>query len=368
MRYVQAPGESAQGLVDVFLDAVSHRGGQDPLHGVPFDLLLDKGSANTAHLFTNLAERLGVRILTHEAGNPRAKGQVECANNIVETQFESRLSFLRIESVEQLQAEADKWRRHFNARARHSRTGKTRNEVWLTIGEDQLRLAPPLELCRELVTTRPEEKTVRDDLSISHSVKGHGRNDYDLRMVGGILPGIKVKVVVNPYRAPAVDVIMADPLTREERAWTVEPVRKNEAGFWESAAVIGREYKALPETKAEKMLKRIDEAAGPNPKRHNAPEGVDVLADIKPSPECLPRRGRDLGLDAMHREPAPHSVVEAAMLLKKRLGDDWTGEAYAWLTQRYPEGVPAGELDSIAERFGAKTAAPALLKLVANQG
>jgi len=43
--------------VDVFLDAVSHRGGQDPLHGVPFDLLLDKGSANTAHLFTNLAEQ-----------------------------------------------------------------------------------------------------------------------------------------------------------------------------------------------------------------------------------------------------------------------------------------------------------------------
>jgi transposase InsO family protein len=350
VRYVQAPGESAQGLVDVFVDAISERGLNDPMHGVPHMLYMDKGSANTAHLFINLLNRLGVKWDVHKAGNPRAKGSVEVANNIVETKFEGRLKFENVRSLEELQELAARWRLHFNARAPHGRTGKARNDIWMTIREDQLIKAPARELCRELVTTKPTDATVQDDLSITHSIKGFGRNTYDLKWVNGVLPGIKVKVVVNPYRAPAVDVLMHEPLTGEETVWTVEPVEKDEAGFWKDAAVIGQEYKALPETKAETMLKRIEEAAGPDPKAPRAPERVDVMADIKPAPEYMPRRGRGLDLDASRREIAPLTVAEAVGRLKSELGQAPEG-AYAWLKQRYPRRVPVADMDKIIERF-----------------
>jgi transposase InsO family protein len=365
VKYVQAPGESAQGLVDVFLDAIGDRGLHDPMHGVPDMLIMDKGSANTAHLFTNLLERLGVKWDTHQAGNPRAKGSVECGNNIVETQFESRLTFLRIQSVEELQAAANRWAQHFNAHNIHTRTGKSRNDVWLTITEAQLRLAPALELCRELVTTQPKPATVSDSLTITHAVKGFGKKEYDLRMLP-VVPSMKVMVVVNPYRAPAVDVAVPDPSLPEDPVWTVEPVKKNDVGFWEDGPVFGQDYQAQPDTIADRHVKEIDEAAGPDAKHPRAPERVDVMADIKPAPEYLPKRGRDLGLDVSKRELPPLTTVEAAMQLKGRLGDRWTGEAYAWLTQRYPEGVPMDEMDSIEARFAKQDATPAPLKLVAN--
>jgi hypothetical protein len=337
------------------------------MHGVPNLLIMDAGSANTSHLFLNLCARLGVEHRVHTPGNPRAKGQVECANNIVETQFESRLGYLHINSLEELQAAADRWRQHYNAHAIHSRTGKSRNDVWMTITEAQLRLAPALELCRELVTTKPVDAKVKDDMTITHAIKGYGRNTYDLRMLPGLVPNMKVRVVVNPYRAPAVDVAVPDSALAEDPVWTVEPVKMNDAGFWESAPVYGQEYQAQPDTIADKHVKEIDEAAGPDARHPRAPERVDVMADIKPAPEYLPKRGRDLGLDASRRELPPLTVVEAAMQLKHRLGDKWTGEAYAWLMQRYASGVPAEDMDALADRLGNDKTTATPLKLVANE-
>ncbi|MGE4191816.1 MAG: hypothetical protein AB7E51_00355 [Pseudodesulfovibrio sp.] len=368
VRYVQAAGESAQGLVDVLIDAIMPRGPHDPMHGVCFNLLMDPGSANTSHMLLNFCDRLGVNVIVHKPRNPRVKGQVECANNLVEKQFESRLIFMDINSLEELQAEADRWRQDYNATKKHSRTGKSRNDVWMTITEAQLRLAPALELLRELVTTKPKETRIRADLSISHAIKGFGRNDYSLRWVDGIMPQMKVAVVVNPYRAPAVDVTVADPLTGDEKVWTVEPVKKDAAGFWEDAAIIGQEYKSHADTKADKVLKEFDEMAGPDPKRVAPPQYVNPMADIKPAPEYLPKRGRDLGLDASRRELPPLTVVEAAMQLRARLGDQWSGESYAWLTQRYPDGVPVDEMESIEARFAKHDVTPTPLKLVANGG
>ena len=349
VKYVQAPGESAQSLVDVFLEAIGPRGAHDPLHGVPNILLMDAGSANTSHLFLNLLDRLGVDHRVHMPGNARAKGSVEVGNNIVETQFEGRLAFMNVRSLEELTAAAEAWRQHYNAHAIHGRTSRTRNDVWLTITEAQLRLAPALDLCRELVTTQPVMAKIRPDLSISHAVKGFGRNVYDLRTIPGVVPAAQVEVVVNPYRAPAVDVTLVGDL--DETIWTVEPVRLDEAGFWESAAVIGQEHKALPETRADKHVKQITAAAGDDPSHKLAPLGVDVMADVMAAPEYMPRRGRDLGLDASRREIKPLTVAEAAMQLKRRLGDGWTPDTYQWLSQRYAAGVPPTELDAIYERL-----------------
>jgi hypothetical protein len=313
-------------------------------------------------------DRLDVRHITHLPGNPRAKGAVEVANNIVETAFEGRLAFLRVSTIEELQAEADRWRMHFNAFAVHSRTGRTRNEAWLSITEDQLRLAPSLELCRELVTTRPVETTVRNDMTIAHSIKGFGAAEYDVRYVPGLVPKAKVSVVVNPYRAPAVDIIIEDPVAGQ-KVWTVEPVKKNEAGFWENAPVIGQEFKAQPETLADKRVKEIEALTGGTERqRIHAPEGIDVMADIREAPDYMPRRGRDLGLDASRRAFAPLTPVEAARALKALLGDAWTADRYGWLVQRYPQGVPPDEIEGIAARVRAKGAHAVPLHAVAAAG
>ncbi len=353
VRYVLAAGESAENLAETFLQAIQQRDQNDPMHGVPLQLMMDMGSANTAHLFINLLKNLRVDVLVHKPGNSQAKGQVEQAQNLVETQFEGRLSFMKIESIEQLQAAADRWRTHYNAHAVHSRHGKSRNAMWLTIAEEQLRIPPSMELCRQLVTTRPVEVTVRDDMSITHSVKGFGRQTYDLRYVRGVVPRMKVTVMVNPYLAPAVDVGVTD-----ERGdlvnWPVEPVRMTEAGFRADAAVWGQEHKALPETVADKRTKEL-EAAGvvAGRKAGVAPYGLDIEADITaaPAPAYVPRRGRDLGLDASRREIPPLSHVEAAKQLKTRLGNAWGSERFAWLVQRYPDGVPPQDIDTITAQL-----------------
>lgn len=368
VHYLVAGGESAEGLVEVFLAAVSKRGKEDPMHGVPEILMMDSGSANMSGLFLNLLDRLGVRHLTHLPGNPRAKGQVEQAQNLVETQFEGRLAFHCVTGLEQLQVAADRWRVHYNAYQRHSRHGKSRNDMWLTIAEDQLRIAPSMELLRELVTAKPEERVVRHDMTVTHSVKGFGRRTYALHMLPGVVPGMKVRVVVNPYQAPTVDVLLRDE-RGEDVAWPVAPVETDEAGFRADAPVFGQEYKAPPDTAADKRVKEIAAAVGDTGKERQtgqAPYGLDVFADVHEAPAYLPRRGRDLGLDASRREIPPLSHVEAAKALKAALGQDWNPEHYAWLVQRYPDGVPAEEIDDIAARLAAPaTPAGAVLKVVA---
>jgi transposase InsO family protein len=368
VRYVLAAGETAENLAETFLQAIQPRGDDDPIHGVPLALMMDIGSANTSHLFLNLLANLRVEVMVHKPGNSRAKGQVEQGQHLVEQQFEGRLAYMSVQSIEQLQAAADRWRKHYNAWAVHTRHHRTRNALWLRITEDQLRIAPSMELCRELVTSKPTEVTVSEGMTITHSVKGFGRQTYDLRGLQGVVPKMKVSVMVNPYRAPAADVAVTDE-RGDETVWTVEPVQRDEAGFRVDSPVWGKEYKTLPDTVADQRNKEI-EAAGVVAGRKTgvAPFGLDIEADIAaaPSPAYLPRRGRDLGLDAARREIPPLSHVEAAKALKAQLGPDWTTERYAWLVQRYPNGVPADQIDEIAARLATPaTPAGAVLKVVA---
>ena len=83
VEYVMG-AESSENLTQVFLNAIQRRDANDPLHGVPHILVMDKGSANLSGLFLNLLERLQVEHIEHAAGNSRAKGQVEKHNDLVE--------------------------------------------------------------------------------------------------------------------------------------------------------------------------------------------------------------------------------------------------------------------------------------------
>ncbi|MBE9577873.1 MULTISPECIES: DDE-type integrase/transposase/recombinase [Moraxella] len=354
VEYV-AGSESSENLTQVFLNAIQIRGFEEPMHGVPFILYADKGCANTSGLFKNLMERLDITFIAHATGNSRAKGQVENANNIVETQFEGRFKFLNIESIEHLNALAKRWRVDWNEHKKHSRTKRTRNEVWRTIAINQLRKAPPMELCKELVSTVPVERTVRGNLTISHSVKGYGQHDYDLRHIDGIYPKAKVSVVVNPYRTPCVDVIVPT-AGGESVTYTVEPMQTDWVGFDVNAPVIGQEMRAMPNSEIDNQRNKVMKAAyGVDTlekaeqaiaKRAVAYDGkLNIMADIDSheQKDYMPLGGEKLSTPAIDNTPqtrklAPLNWVQTAKTIRAEIGDLWTAEHYLALQESFPTG------------------------------
>ena len=101
-------------------------------------------------------------------GNPRAKGQVEKANDIVETQFECLLKLEPVQSIEELNEAAERWCAAFNANrlegrdTRLTRGGKkiaSRLELWNRIEEAQLKELPAPDICRQIFTTGVQVRT-----------------------------------------------------------------------------------------------------------------------------------------------------------------------------------------------------------------
>lgn len=91
-------------------------------------------------MFKNLMARLGVEFIAHDTNNSRAKGSVEQGNNLIETNFESLLSFKSVDSIEDLNAFANEWRM-FNETG-ITAIKRTRNQVWSMIRPEQLRITP----------------------------------------------------------------------------------------------------------------------------------------------------------------------------------------------------------------------------------
>lgn len=357
--------ESSENLIDVFLNAIQLRSLEEPMHGVPLIINTDKGCARG--LFVNLCERLDVKLIAHATGNSRAKGQVENAQNIVETHLEARFKFMHINSLEQLNQVAEKWRIDWNDRKIHSRTKQTRNAVWRTITAEQLRKAPVMELCQELVSTVPVERTVKGDLSISHAIKGYGSHDYDLRHIDGIYPKAKVQVVVNPYRSPCVDVIV-NQVDGSNKIYTCTPKQVDWVGFDVNAPIIGEEMKAMPNSEIDhqrnKGIKQaygvdtLAEAQNAINKKAVAYDGkLNVMADIEQHEQnsYMPKRGEQLMTTAIEQAPqsrqlAPLNWVQTAKMIRAEIGDLWTAEHYQALQQTFPTGeVPQDVINEIIQ-------------------
>lgn len=363
VEYVMG-AESSENLTHVFLNSIQHRAANDPMHGVPNILVMDKGSANLSGLFLNLLDRLGIEHIEHATGNSRAKGQVEKHNDIVECKFESRLSFLNVRSLDELNAYATRWLTHFNANAIHSRTRKTRNAVWLTITGEQLRLAPSLEICRELVTTKPKTVKVRGDLTVTHTIKGYPNQAYNLTHLPDIYPKAEIDIVINPYRAPDIDVTWLDTV------YTISPVVTDDAGFAIDSPVIGVSMIAKPESVADTNRKAMLKAAygadteaevdKARKKKQAAYVGqIDAMADVDNShndgfvPNVITKAAAtvDTSAHVASREIKPLTHVEAAMQLRGLLGSQWTSEHFANLQAQYPHGVPTTAITDIADRI-----------------
>ncbi|HGF9412166.1 TPA: DDE-type integrase/transposase/recombinase [Acinetobacter baumannii] len=365
--------ESSENLIEIFLNAIQKRSAQEPMHGVPNILYTDKGCANTSGLFRNLLERLDVTFIPHATGNSQAKGQVENAQNIVETQFEGRLRFMQINNIQELNAQATAWRMYWNETKIHSRTKRSRNAVWQTIKPEQLRIAPPMELCRELISTVPVEKTVKANLTVSHAIQGYGSQDYDVRHVDGVYPKAKLQIVVNPYRAPCIDVLTKDQHGNEV-IFTCEPMQVDWVGFGNDAAIIGEEIKAMPQSKIDENRKRIlkkaydaetleqvDKAIA---KKKPAYDGqLNAMADVTAVevPTYINRAGEQMQTEISRRQVAPVNLIQAAKQIRGLVGDLWTPECMAALKKSYPNGeVPQDVIPEIAEGIKAATQKPKL--------
>lgn len=350
--------ESGANLSESFMAATQKREA-DPFHGVPFILMMDMGSANTSGLFANLARRLQVKLIAHAPGNARATGQVEKARDQIERGFEAGLRLRPVRSLAELNDQAQRWARWFNSNKVHTRHGKTRYDQWLSIAADQLRIAPPLAVCQELLTHHPEQRKVSDMLTVSFK----GR-EYNVRQVPGVMIGEKLAIALNPYNLDSATVVDTD-ADGNEVLHTIPLVERNEAGFRADANVIGEDWARPANTALEANRKAVerfamdaqtDEQAEAARKAKAVPFGgrIDPFKVIEQAPErtFLPRRGTELAPGAVAAQ-APARVLDLFAVAAElaRRGVAMNRETNELIRAWHPQGLPETELDGLQARL-----------------
>ena len=374
--------ESGENLCTIFINAMLPRDGE-PMHGIPFMAMLDPGSANTGAVFNNLCKALRVHVQINLPGNPRAKGQVEKAHDQIEKSFESGLKFVAVNSLDELNAAAAKWRRWFNGTCIHTRHGKTRYANWMAITADQLQLAPPREVLRELARSEPVTRVVSDKLQVSFL-----GSQFDVSTVPGVQNRDKVWVCRNPWRLDAAQVFTVD-ADGNEIYYVIEAVGKDENGFDANAVPIGERFARHADTPAQTASKAIEkqlmgaatleEAAASRKGKKLAFDGavdpwkhMDDALEIAPA--YLPRRGTELetplpgvvanrSLDvpaAVAIEPTKLNLVQLVGRLAGAMPGEWSPAHYQQLAGWYPDGALEAEVGEIVDRLRNFTEPPRL--------
>lgn len=381
--YTEAAGEDQANLFRFLMFSWGLQEGR-PMHGVPRFMLWDKGSANQSAAIKSLLDALGVTHLTHEAGNARAKGGVENANNIVETQFESRLRFQPVDDVEQLNAAAFAWANAYNANlipgqdTRLRRTGLVapvaRYDLWQLITVEQLRVLPSVEVCQAFMRSKEEERQVRPDLSISfrHPVAGRSMQ-YSLRGLDGINVGDKVVVRALVYGDNAVQ-LQVPRYDGEALLYRVEPTMDfDQFGQQADAAEIGAEFKSAAATEAERAALSMDSAAYPGmsadavkaarSKRVTPFEGKlnahSYLQEVR-MPAYLPRSGSEIETPAHTASNGPEllDAVSAMLRIVNAIDRHLTPEENAFFMRRYADGVQEDQINVLIDQYRAPAAEP----------
>lgn len=375
VRYYEAAGENQRSLFDFLMYAWGRHDAR-PFHGVPQVMVWDKGSANSAHAIRNMLAALEVEAISHEAGNPRAKGGVENANNIVETHFECRLKLEPVDSVDELNAAAEHWSVAYNADliphldCRLRRFGlprpMARTDLWMRITESQLRLLPPEDVCRAMMEGRVQSRKVGSGLRVTFRHPAADRSfQYDVSGLPGVCVGDLVEVSPLVYGNCAV-VIRVERFDGAPLVYRIEPITEYDAfGQPLAAAVWGEEFKRKADTAIETAGKDLDRRAYPDRSLEDAAKArdkgetpfggaVDAHSHLSSVsvPDFIAKRGHAITVpDHMEASEKPLTHAQAAIRLRALLGDAWTKERFASLVERYPQGVPESDLQDIAARF-----------------
>lgn len=338
-------GESGANLAQIFLNAVQQREDK-PMYGVPFMIYVDAGCANTSGLFKNLCRSLQIDLRWHMPGNARATGAVEKSHDIIERQFEGALKSLPVNSLDQLNDYATRWMHKFNASAKHSRHGMTRYGAWLKIRENELRIAPALELCRELARTEPITRVVSDKLTIDF--KGV---EFDVSHVPGLNVKGKVLICLNPWRPETVQIVTVE--SGHDIFHVAEPLKKDQWGWATNANVFGEAYSSHAHTPAQKSAKQLDqlitgettdEGVAKATKEKRLPFGgrIDPFKPVTDFniPAYLPRKGTALNVPGLATpEVKPLEPIEIKIKLRSRLGRAVTSAEMSLITETFNQGV-----------------------------
>lgn len=384
VRYFEAAGENQQSLFE-FLHYTMSKQPHRLSYGVPDTLEMDKGSANTSHGILNWMEAMGVQVITHATGRSWAKGGVENANWLVETQFESRLKFEPVDSVEQLNASAANWVRDYNANAiehvdcrvkRASGEPMVRDELWQLILRTPQHLVevPPIEVCKWFLHAAEATRDVKSNYLISYVHPEIKKSrQYDLRPWAEYLHrGMTVKVCALLLKDGALRVeiprIGGEPLRVE-----VQPDSAFDEFGNSMAAQVKGEYSRAPQSLTEAADLRLAQAAwGADATRDSAEQsrakqakpfahlndGKGLVAHSHLGQADLPQRllPQAQALDteqvraarASRTEFPPLSLIEFA----KVMGADWKREFAEIVVQRYPDKrIPASDVDALKDRL-----------------
>jgi len=359
-------GETSENLIHAFMGAMVRRDGE-AMHGVPRMIMLDPGSANTSKPFENLCNALQIRIQVNAVGQPRAKGQVEKGQDLVERGFESMLKTLpveRVQTLEQIRELAARWRRRFNGREVMRRHGMTRDQAWLHIASDELIVAPAADLMAEVANSAPESRTVSDQMTVSF--QGH---EYDVSHVPAVANGDKLMICRNVMATDSAQAIVIGADGHDE-FHVLPEVRRDDFGQVVGAPIIGESYARHADTPAQTAAKEVEllatgaasleeAAALRKAKKHHFLGGrYDPLVLMsQPVPAHLPRAGTEHAMThkASQVVLAPLTHIQAAKSLRARI-DSWGKKHYEWLVANYPDGVPADDLDAVEAALRAGTA------------
>jgi len=356
--YYFIAGESATAMVDFLIHCWLEKNNGNPFHGVPKILLWDQGSANKSHPVMSLLDALDVDVLTHLPGNPRGKGQVECANRIVQRSFESRLRISPPANLDDLNKKAAEWCRWYNASKVHSRHGMSRSGLWQTIKADQLRIlrASPEEI-RHLAVLKPETRKIGGDYTITITSKGT-RCTYRLADIPGMAPRLTVQVRRNAFTPDTIQVRLHD-----DEAWIevrpVEYMAGIHGGSEMDAPVIGERYTANPDTasmqheaamqKATYGTETARDANNARKRREKPFAGVDAMAPFSAeqftAPSYMKRRGTDLPIAAAP-EIAPLAGFELIKTLRRKLGRPLYPEENTAIRAEYPDGMNEDQISA----------------------
>lgn len=371
--------ESGANLVEAFIRAVTPRtlaGQTDPFCGVPLLVYMDPGSANTGALFKNLARRLQVKFEAHAPGNARATGAVEKHHDIWEHYFESALRGEEINSLDDLNEAAAIVSRFFNFKETHSRHGRSRTDMWLTIKQDQKRIAPSMEVLRLLATHKPEERKVEP--WPGPVVRFQGKV-YDVSAIANVMIGEKLAITYSPYLEGHACVVTLDADGNEELI-PVPEVVFNEAGFPVDAPVFGESFRSPADTILQtnrKLVERVamgaetdDQAASARRAKLPAFAGrVSPLAEAKETilPTPMTKRGTDISVQATtaatQREARKLTHFEAGQWLTAQ-GVKMDATVYARLREWHAAGVPEDQLPTLKDRLTVRAG----LRVVAGGG
>lgn len=374
--YVESAGENPENLFLFLMFAWGNQSGRD-FHGVPVNMIWDLGSANTSASIKNLLDSLEVEHIPHKKGHAWAKGGVEGANNLVECQFESRLKFSPVDSVEELNAAAMAWANAYNANCipgqdcRLRRPGLqvpvARSDIWHRITAEQLRLLPDPSICRGFMVGKAETRVVNLDMTISFKhPKLSATSRYDLTGCDAVNVKEKVEVCPMIYGDGEIKVTVYRPHT-DPLVYRLEPIRDfDQYGFRADAPVFGESFASKPKSDTEKAGDMLDVAAfgGLSEKDMDKAKDkavpfantLDTFEHLKKVklPSYLPRQGSEI-ITGQRFEEKPMTSIAAAKLLKAELGSEYNVFHLNYLKQHFPDGVTTIELEALVTQFKQST-------------